>query len=57
MSALPPKADIGKRQLDVRFVIAASLVVTLAASMVRSNRGPIGVGDPEEVEPQAHSAG
>jgi hypothetical protein len=74
MSALPPKADIAGRQLNVRFVpkadiaapcrafaawllIAASLVLTLAASTVRSNRAPIGVGDPEEVEPQAHSAG
>ena len=59
MSALPLKADIAApcRALTAWLLIAASLVLTLAASTVRSNRGPIGVGDPEEVEPQPHSAG
>src|SRR5690349_12291792 len=44
MSALPPKADIGGREFDVRFVPIAD-IRALAASTVRSNRGSIEVGD------------
>jgi hypothetical protein len=33
MSALPPKADIGRRQLDVRFVPKAD-IARLACSLV-----------------------
>ena len=56
MSALPPKADIAGRHLDVRLVPKAD-IRTLATSAVRSNRGSIEVGDLEESEPQADFAG
>jgi hypothetical protein len=56
MSALPPKADIAGRHLDVRLVPKAD-IRPLATSAVRSNRGSIEVGDLEESEPQADFAG